>query len=280
MFCRAIRLPTGLATLYVASAVHCLGQQPATSNNENDVTRLSQLIAIVESSAHPDRDLAIRALSELKTQAGPAIPSLCKLLDDPQHGTRANAVDALVAIGNNTVKPLRELTHAQSGRCRAAAATALGRLGHLEPDELERFATDDDPRVRSAAVQALTGLGKTGATRLVAMLADTEESIAVEAARGLRENHADSAAAIAALIQMLSRPRVGGAAAEALSSYGVQAQRAVPWIIKVYPLGEPRQFSWDDAAEDALEHIGPPHPDDIPLLIECLSHQELEARIR
>ena len=94
MFGRAIRLLTVLAMLNIALAARCLGQQPETSKNRDAATRLSRLIAIVESNENPDRDLAIRTLAEMKAQAAPAVPVLCTVLSDRQHGTRASAVDA------------------------------------------------------------------------------------------------------------------------------------------------------------------------------------------
>jgi HEAT repeat protein len=185
----------------------------------------------------------------------------------------------LVAIGDASVISLRELLRAPSSRSRAAAGTALGRLGRLTLEEIKQLAKDEDPRVRAAVTEALAKLGKPAIAQLVVLLYDSDASVAVEAARGLRDNQEDSSAAIAALIESLPRSHVGWAAAEALASYGVEAQRAVPWIIKAYPLGPAGRFGWDDAAEVALEHIGPPHEVDIPLLCECLSHSDMEARI-
>ena len=270
-----------LATIDTTSTAISLGQQPQRPISiEDTAPRLPQLIAIVLLNEDPDCDLAIRALAEMEAEAKPAVSALCLRLDDRRYWTRAHAVDALVAIGDASVVPLQELLNVPSSRCRAAAATALGRLRRLSLEEIEQLAKDEDPRVRAAVSHALANLGKPAVATLIAMLSDSHASVAVVAARGLRDNHEDSSAAIAALIQSLPRSHVGWAAADALASYGVEAQRAVPWIIKAYPLGEAGRFGWDDASEVALQHIGPPHKDDIPLLCECLSHAEMEARIQ
>lgn len=58
----------------------------------------------------------------------------------------------------------------------------------------------------------------------------------------------------------------------------MEARRAVPAIIKHYPLGRSSIFGWDDAAEEALKHIGPPDERDISAMCECLVHEDVEAR--
>jgi hypothetical protein len=62
------------------------------------------LVEIVERGKHEEVDLAIRALGGMKTKAGPAIPALCARLNDPRYATRSLAVDALVAIGEDSVR--------------------------------------------------------------------------------------------------------------------------------------------------------------------------------
>jgi hypothetical protein len=99
------------------------------------------------------------------------------------------------------------------------------------------------------------------------MLQDPDLAVAVEAARGLRSNREDPSVAIPRLTRALSRAHLGEAVADAMSAYGVQARQAIPALVKAHPLG---RTGWLDAAEAAMQHIGPPLEADIPLLCESL----------
>ena len=276
----SIRRGTIPIVLFIALASDSFGQAPTDRSSIRDQdSRISRLITIVEAEDDANRDLAIRTLMKIGPAAKPAIPALCKRLNDSRHWTRAAAVDALVAIGDESVKPLRELLHSSSGRCRAAAATALVRMQRVSDVERQRFANDNDARVRAVAIRTYQSMGKESVADLVKFLSDTESSVAVEAAKALQTNRDAPAIAIPELIIALKRQHVGWAAANALGSYGVQAKRAVPWIIRACPIGEPEQFDFGDVARQALMHIGPPHEDDIQVLVECLEREDTETRI-
>jgi HEAT repeat protein len=279
MIVRTVRLVLAVV-VFCVSLTLTIAQQAKTPQQNTPETRVLRLIAIVESPDSPDRDLAIRTLAEMKAKAAPAVPVLCTVLSDRQHGTRALAVDALVAIGGASVKPLREQLDSPLGRFRAAAATALVRLEQLQPQEIRQLAQDGDPRVRATAANAFNRSGAADISQLVAMLSDSEPAVAVEAARSLQINQNDPSVAIPGLIKSLPRKHVGRAAADALGSYGVRAQRAIPWIIKAYPLGKSRRFDLRDASEDALQHIGPPHEDDIPLSMTETRHPTFVGDVR
>ncbi len=237
------------------------------------------LTSIVDDGERQESELAIRALGMMQSKATAAIPVLCRKLDAHRHSTRSFTVDALVAIGRNSAAPLHDLLHSSSGRVRAAATEILGRLRKIDLNDLNVLAKDPDPRVRAAAMDALSHCGQSGAARLVLYLRDPELAVAVEAARALKANREASSVAIPKLIDAITRPNLGWAAADALAAYGVEARRAVPAIIKNYPLGVAHRFDWDDAAEKALEHIGPPDSRDIPLLRECLTLKNEETLI-
>jgi HEAT repeat protein len=73
---------------------------------------------------------------------------------------------------------------------------------------------------------------------------------------------------------------LGWAAAGALAAYGIEARRAVPAILKAYPLGSAGRFDWEgDAAGQALEHIGPPDERDFDAVCACLTHEDEEVQI-
>jgi HEAT repeat protein len=256
--------------------------QAVASGAESDpdsLNQLPQLIGIVEQGQQPDLSLAIRALTRLRSQAAPAVHVLCVRLGDSDYATRGLAIDALVAIGEAAVVPLRELLDAASGRARSAATEALGRLQRIEISDLDRLAKDSDPRVRAAVARALSHVGQPGVPRLAPFLADEDLAVAVEAARALQSNREDPATAVPALTEAVSRPHLGCVAADALAAYGVAARRAVPMIIRHYPLGHSSIFGWDDAAEETLEHIGPPDVQDVAVVCACLNHENAEARI-
>ncbi len=256
--------------------------QAVASGADSDpdaLTHLPRLIKIVEQGQQPDMSLAIRALARLQSQAAPAVHVLCVRLDDSDYATRGLAIAALVAIGEAAVVPLRELLDAASGRARSSATEALGRLQRIEISDLDRLAKDSDPRVRAAVARALSHVGQPGVPRLAPFLADEDLAVAVEAARALQSNREDPATAVPALTEAVSRLHLGCAAADALAAYGVAAQRAVPMIIRHYPLGHSSIFGWDDAAETALTHIGPPAEQDMAAVCACLNHENVEAKI-
>jgi len=247
---------------------------------DGDVSeQLPILIVIAEHGERQKSDLAIRGLGRMKSKASPAIPMLCTKLDDRNHATRSAAADALVAIGDASVAPLRKLIHSPSARTCAAATEALGRLQLIDLLDLTGLALDPDPRVRAAVANALSRIGKPGVPQLAIHLQDEELAVAVEAARGLQANREDPSIAIPKLIEAVSRPDLGWAAAEALAAYGVEARLGVPAIIKGYPLGPTSRSIRRDAAHRALQHIGPPDERDIEALCECLTHESEEARI-
>jgi HEAT repeat protein len=239
--------------------------------------QLAELIAVVESGEIEERELAMRALAEMGSRAVPAITALSKKLSDPDHAIRSAAIDALVAIGDRCVVPVRGLLDSPSARTRAAAAQVLGRLKKLDLDDLTRLATDADPRVRAVAVNTLATFGKPGVPSLAKMLDDPEVAVSVEAAFALQTNRADASIAIPRLARALARRHLGVPAVEALSAYGIEARQAVPAIIRAHPLGR-AEHGFGDVTEQALEHVGPPREEDVPLLCEHLVRNE-EARM-
>ena len=124
---------------------------------------------------------------------------------------------------------------------------------------------------------ALSRFGKPGVPQLTEMLQDPDLAVSVEAALALQSNREDPLIAIPRLTKALSRADLARSAANALSAYGVEARQAIPAIIKAHPLAQ-GQSPFLDAAEEALQHIGPPRDADIPRLCEYLTRDE-ETRI-
>ena len=104
-------------------------------------------------------------------------------------------------------------------------------------------------------------------------------AVAVEAARGLQFNREDPSVAVPKLTESLSRADFGWAAANALAAYGIDARRAIPAILNAYPLGAADRIGWHDAAEQALDHIGPPDERDIEAVSAVLTHENEEVQI-
>jgi HEAT repeat protein len=242
----------------------------------DDSHQVPALITVVEDGEHQESDLAIRALAAMKSKASPAIVAISKRLSDPNHATRSAAVDALVAIGDDAVVPLRKLLSSSTARTRASATQALSRLKRLDVVDLARLSKDSDPRVRAALANALSNLGTPGVPLAADMLLDPELAVAVEAARALKSNREDPSIAISKLTRALSRENLSSAVADALSAYGVAAQRAIPALLKAH-FEEVLQFV--GPREEALRHIGPPCDLDIPQLCGILTHEDAEIRI-
>lgn len=87
------------------------------------------------------------------------------------------AINALVAMGDEAVGPLVSVLDRTSKFTRASAARALGRIGAKEAVEpLMVLLGDEEPDVRSAAAEALGLLGdKAAAGTLIRMLGSEEE---------------------------------------------------------------------------------------------------------
>ncbi len=235
--------------------------------------RISDLIVVVEQGGAGEAELAVRALAMLGSQASLAIDAICEKLQAPSQATRSVATDALVAIGEKCVDPLRALLHSPNGRVRAAATDALARLQGLDLDDLDQLATDADPRVRATTARSLSQLGKAAVPLLLKLLEDSELAVAAQAARSLAIKRHDATIVVPALMKALSREHFGEVAAEALSAYGMHAKQAIPAIFKAHSLASD-DWPFLEACEAALEHIGPPDVADIPELCASLGRDE------
>lgn len=241
---------------------------------DGDASQLvTELTAIIKADEYATTEVALRGLARMQSKAKASIPVLCQKLGDRRYWIRSGAVATLVAIGDDSVAPVRELLQAPSGAVRPAATEVLVRLARVTLIDVEQLTKDADPRVRAAVARGCSQVGKPGVGPLVNLLADPEIAVSVQAARALRANRADLPVAISGLTLAMARPEVRPFAGKALASYGIAAQRAIPAIINSFA-EDPEKigFYFYDGATVALQHIGPPHELDIPVLCECLKH--------
>jgi HEAT repeat protein len=238
------------------------------------------LIALSTSQDELLSTAALRSLAELKSEAGLAVPALCNRLSDQRYWIRARVIDTLVQIGDPAVTFVRRLLQSRMAVQRAGAIDTLGRLNRFDISDAEWLVQDADPRVRASLARVLSELGQPALPYLIDLVADTEPAVAVAAANALKLNNVQSDAAIAALARGLARKYVGWEAATALASYRDAAQRTIPQIIAACPLGYiADRHEPEDAAEFALQQIGRPHPDDIPLIRGLLKHSHPVGRM-
>jgi len=256
-------------------AMIAAGETPSGDSEELVI----ELIRVLNQGDAHEAILAVRGLARIGPAAGPAIPALCAKLGSSDHAMRSVAVETLAAIGSDAVPQLRALLSSPSARTRAAAGDALNRLNALELADIDQFLQDPDARARAVAANALSRCGEAGVARLTPLLVDQELVVAIEAARSLQVNLNSPTLAIPALTAAVSRPFLGRFAAEALAKHGVAARRAIPAILKNYPLGKQDWFIWEDVAESAVKSIGPPDERDLPEIGELLAHEDIEIQI-
>ena len=211
---------------------------------------------------------ALYQLIERKTETQSAIPVLTATLDHRDHSIRALASDAFVAIGKAAVQPLRAALAKSTGRQLAAIATTLGRLEKLTIEDLRSFATNKDPRVKAVAAKYAARFEQPGSTLLIEMLNDPEPAVAVAAIEALANCTTNKPQAVEALKSTLTSDTLAPATIETLAKLGMDAQRAIPNMIAT-----------GIDVEDALKHIGPPHPDDLPAMAKLLYHHDQEIQI-
>lgn len=229
---------------------------------------LDDLIKTITDGGTLAKTEALIQLIERKTETQSAIPVLIDTLDHRDHPIRVLASDALAAIGKAAVQPLRAALAESTGRKRAAIATTLGRLEELTIEDLRSFATDKDPRVKAVAAKYAAKFEQPGSTLLIEMLNDPEPAVAVTAIEALANCSTNKPEVVEALKSMLTSDTLAPATIETLAKLGMDAQRAIP-----------NMLATGIDVEDALKHIGPPHPDDFPAMVKLLYHQDQEIQI-
>jgi len=148
---------------------------------------------------------ATMACQELGPIAAPAIPSLARLLDDPQLGHLA--VAALAEIGPQTF-PL--LTNALASRWPSIRFAAVGHLRLTRPREralppLLAALRSDESQMRNLAAESLGALGfhsQEVIAALTALLDDPDTTVRVNAARSLGWSGGAAAGSFSRLLEL------------------------------------------------------------------------------
>ncbi len=121
--------------------------------------------SLIKGLAHK-RSAALRkacaeTLADLAMDAEAAVEPLIAALEDPDSGVRQSAGTALVAIGDPTVKHLREQLKSEDAAMRQLTLALLGRMGQaaeLAIDEMLELLDDEEIEVGDAAAAALKKL--------------------------------------------------------------------------------------------------------------------------
>lgn len=250
-------------------------------NEPVSVSRLPDLISVVRDQDELRAQLAIRTIKQVGPGAVDAIPILCDRLDDPSHALRDHAVQALVAIGGTAIPKLQPLLSSSSGRVRSTTATALHQLEQLDLQTAMRLADDDDARVRAVAAKALGQFKDAKQLKLFELIQDDEIAVAIIATQQVKRDDTNLEASLSILTSALKRPGLSAYAAEGLAKYGMDAQRTIPALIAAYPAGRTRRntYYYQDAVMLALERIGPPHPEDVEVILSYLGRDAETASV-
>lgn len=216
------------------------------------------------------RQLAIRSLAKMQGDAAEALPTLERLLGDPQVKIRFEAVAAIVAVQ----KDPRSLS--------SVLGTVL---------------SDKSPDVRAAAIRALGDLGESGSQNVPHLLKLLEDPagrwhfytpdmampypVRHDAARALAGMGKDARVALAKLREMMtddSDPLVCIAAAFAIAKLDNAPKDAMEYLIAAVQDDE-EGTRGPQAAAELLGKLGPKAHAALPALGDALKHPESMVRI-
>lgn len=242
---------------------------------------IPELDKLLKLSSEPARRLTFRCLNEVAEKASPATVSLIENLDHRDYWFRSEVMHVLKSIGPAAVPELKIALQSLSPRIRASALSTLNSMVTVDAALLEQLQNDPDSRVRIGVAQSWKKHGKQGVKNIVALLKDPESVVATGAAQSLQFHFEDSQLAVQHLSESLSRKDCAYSAALALQSFGVEAQMAIPQLIRSIPLGFPHDISLhrsEDRVSDVVMHIGPPRLEDLESLRQLLSDDNPKRR--
>jgi HEAT repeat protein len=176
---------------------------------------------------------AMEALGKIGRPAGPAIPVLVDLLDDPSSYERQRAVNALGNIGVATPECLaailRLLKSDRENRVRRECVVALGKIGPGAPEVVPALIDVLRGYSFRAAADALAGMGQAAQPALAEALRDDRPRTVLHALYTLMRcgPGAETIPALIELLQHEDRTLVSHAV-ELLESAGPDARAAVP----------------------------------------------------
>lgn len=130
----------------------------------------NHLSALSRALDDTDPDVRTAAKDALINLGAPAVPELCRVLQEGTLEGQRTAADALGAIGHDDgVSDLIAALHNDSLYVRTAAAQALGNIGHKAAvDGLIVALNDADNEVRQNAADALRKIGTNTAKKAIA----------------------------------------------------------------------------------------------------------------
>lgn len=209
---------------------------------------------------------------------GRAVEAWAARLSDPDAAARAEAVDALTALGPAGLEALApslaRLLDDRARDVRLAAVVAAGRSRAAGPQitaALLRALAGPEPGIARAAKRALVALGGAAVPALRSRLAaKEEEGASAQAATVLGAIGADAAPAVPDLVAALSSEDVSlaDAAGEALVSIGVPAVDGLAAALAA------KESTVAALAAGALARIGPAATPAVPRLVAALSRVE------
>ena len=240
------------------------------------------LTDLLDATNFEHRELAIRCLGQIGPSAASAIPQLVEKLDADEFWIRKRATRSLVQIGQTSVDALQESLLVESGRKRAATVMALGQLVELRETQIQQLAGDIEPRVRVAVADYLSRQQASAVPTLVKLLADPETVVAAQAAIALATNRTAPELAVPELAKALEREILEDEVAIALANYGVDAQAAIPDLLKIACEKNYGGFAPLKGSNvlEALDHIGPGRIEDIEKIASLLSAESHKGTIQ
>ncbi|MEO6785900.1 MAG: HEAT repeat domain-containing protein [Chthoniobacteraceae bacterium] len=206
---------------------------------------------------------AAKALGEMGTHAGDAIPALIENLGHSDEDLRNEVIGTLGLIGPDAVVPLTKSLAWPDSKLRIGSARALAAIGapaaSAGPELLARLAAEKEQDVRIALLGALPRVGlppEKIIPPLVQAFRDGDDQLRSAALNGLLLIRPAEKTAVPAMAALLSNPQpaVAGRAALALGRFGTAAKSAIPALVK----GAARDDSTRPAFIAALTEIGGP----------------------
>ena len=205
------------------------------------------------------REQAVRVLSDLGTNAAPAVPALIAVVD-PSDGFAIgySPHDALTKIGEAGIPQLIDVLQSRIPRSRARAAVYLGLLGakaSAAAPALGKAIDDRDPAVRFQAVTALWQIGppaRAALPQLKAALGRDDDYFRLQIVQALWEISHEVESTVPILIKVLGDANNPNRARAAmlLAQMGPAARDAVPALRSVMR----EEFSYTRVkAEEALK---------------------------
>lgn len=196
------------------------------------------------------RARALEAMAEARPEiARRWLPSIERMLSDPDRRVRAAAVSALSNINEATVFDLvRPHLDDDDPRIQSTAATVLARSERDDDVDraeaaLARLAADSSDANAAARRDVAAAIGQIGRERfhvlLIPLLYDADPGVAEEAMRSVRRLGTSSSIFVPTLVSLLRNRRLKGAAREVLVGYGEPVVDALAHF-----LADPDEDAW------------------------------------